>query len=345
MADYALLIQPSANRVYTEASTELVLGELAVLDEGPLGGILEGSAASTAIAGRDYVTFTSPELGDRDRALLSTLSSLYVLFERHGDLLRPLDLGSTNVLDDDLVTIQRYAGKTNELFTRLLMNVTLASCAFAGERFTRRFRLLDPMCGRGTTLNWALVSGFDVSGVEIDRKDFDAYHHFLKTYLTRKRLKHKLDMHSQGPGKKGVRHLHASFAPTKEQYKAGDTIAVDVYNDDTLNIADRFRAGSFDVIVTDAPYGVQHGSHEGQRGLSRSPLDLVRDALPAWQRVLRPGGALGMSWNTLVASRERVVEIFEGAGLEVLGGEAYSRFGHRVDQAIVRDIIVARKSS
>ncbi len=34
--------------------------------------------------------------------------------------------------DDDLLTILKYPGKTNEQFTKLLLNVTLASSAFAG---------------------------------------------------------------------------------------------------------------------------------------------------------------------------------------------------------------------
>ncbi len=68
-------------------------------------------------------------------------------------------------------------------------------------------------------------------------------------------------------------------------------------------------------MVADLPYGVQHGSHgtggpaaarpgTARKTLARSPLDLLRAAAPAWAKALRPGGALGISWNTRVARRE-----------------------------------------
>jgi hypothetical protein len=99
---------------------------------------------------------------------------------------------------------------------------------------------------------------------------------------------------------------------------------------------------------------VQHGSHSGGsragtaragggRSLARSPLDLLRDAAPAWARALRPGGALGISWNTHVARREEAAAALAAAGLQVLDSAPYHGFRHRVDQAITRDILVARK--
>jgi hypothetical protein len=100
-------------------------------------------------------------------------------------------------------------------------------------------------------------------------------------------------------------------------------------------------------VVADLPYGVQHGSHASGRGggrtLARSPLDLLREAAPAWARGLRPGGALGISWNTLVARREDAAAALAAAGLRVLDSAPYLGFRHRVDQAINRDILIARK--
>ena len=54
--------------------------------------------------------------------------------------------------------------------------------------------MLDPLCGRGTTLNQALMYGYDGLGVETDGKDVDAYAAFLRTWLKRKRLKHTAEM-------------------------------------------------------------------------------------------------------------------------------------------------------
>jgi hypothetical protein len=59
-------------------------------------------------------------------------------------------------------------------------------------------------------------------------------------------------------------------------------------------------------------------------------------------KLLRPGGALGISWNTHVARREELTDLLTGNGLEVLAGDGYAGFRHRVDQAIMRDLIVAR---
>ena len=80
------------------------------------------------------------------------------------------------------------------------------------------------------------------------------------------------------------------------------------------------------------------------RGLARQPADLLSDAVPAWARLLRPGGAIGIAWNTFVAPRERCrPSILAGAGLVLVESGPYGQFRHRVDQAIMRDIVIARK--
>jgi hypothetical protein len=56
---------------------------------------------------------------------------------------------------------------------------------------------------------------------------------------------------------------------------------------------------------------------------------------------LKPGGALGLSWNTYGLSRERLVELAAAAGLRPLDVGAYREFSHRVDSSIQRDILVA----
>jgi len=94
--------------------------------------------------------------------------------------------------------------------------------------------------------------------------------------------------------------------------------------------------------VADAPYGVQHGS-TGPKGLRRGPLDLLAEAAPVWAALLRPGGALGLSWNVHVARREDAVDVLSKAGLTVKTDGGYERLRHRVDQSILRDVLVATK--
>jgi tRNA G10 N-methylase Trm11 len=139
------------------------------------------------------------------------------------------------------------------------------------------------------------------------------------------------------------RRLQLTLAATKDEHKAGLHQRLDVVCADTTRAADFFRPGAFDLIVTDAPYGVQHGSRT-PAGLARRPQDLLTAAVPVWAQLLRPGGALGISWNTLVAPREQAAAILAAAGLEPLDSGPYRQFRHRVDQAIVRDVLVARKA-
>src|SRR5439155_15342649 len=120
MFDYAILVYPAANRVYADTTPALLRAELAVF----------GDALSTEVAdagerrlgGVGYVTFsTKDRLSEKDVALLSNLSSLYALFELAEQTLRPVTIAPADKFDSDLLTIQKYSGKTNELFTKLLL--------------------------------------------------------------------------------------------------------------------------------------------------------------------------------------------------------------------------------
>ena len=98
----------------------------------------------------------------------------------------------------------------------------------------------------------------------------------------------------------------------------------------------------FDAVVTDAPYGVVHGADSGGKR-SRTPAQLLAEAIPVWAGQLHPGGALGLSWNTLGLSREDLAALLTEADLHVQQGGAWDRFAHRVDSSIRRDLIVAVK--
>ena len=89
MHRYALLLLPSANRVYADAAAELTLAELEAFDGTVLGGRLR-DAAVTDLGGVPYVTFTADELDDRSVAYLSNASAMYALFRIESDLLRPV---------------------------------------------------------------------------------------------------------------------------------------------------------------------------------------------------------------------------------------------------------------
>lgn len=133
MARYALRGLPSANRVYVGAATGLTQAELQVFSQSVLASRV-GEIAAQAIGGVPYVTFSASQLAEKDVAYLANLSSADALFEVEDGLLRPVMLHPLDKFDSDLITIQKYQGKTNEQFTKLLLNVTaLASELAAGS--------------------------------------------------------------------------------------------------------------------------------------------------------------------------------------------------------------------
>jgi SAM-dependent methyltransferase len=328
MPTHAMLLLPSANRVYADAAVGLTLAELSVFNDTVLESALSHLEA-TSIAGVPYVTFTAA-LSEAHVAHLARASAAYALFALEGDLLRPIPLPSPDRFDDDLVTIQKYAGKTNEQFTKLLLNVTVLA---SGADPSAHLRVLDPLCGRGTTLNQALMYGHDAAGIDLDGKDFEAYAAFIQTYLKRKRIKHRIHV---GPVRREKRTVAKRLSATIE--RGATALELDVVHADTTKAREFHKPGTFDVIVTDAPYGVQHGSRTVAAGLRRGPLELLTAAAPVWATLLRPGGGLGLAWNTHVASRDDAAAVLTDAGLTVLPLEG---FRHRVDQSITRDILVA----
>ncbi|MEV8506605.1 SAM-dependent methyltransferase [Actinoplanes sp. NPDC051475] len=339
MSRYALLLAPSANRVYADQAGRLSRAELAGF--GPVLSAPLTAMAETTIGGVGYITFEA-DLAARDIAYLSNLSAGYALFEQVEDeLLRPVELHPLARFDSDLITIPKYAGKTNEQFTKLLLNLTVLASASAPRMLDGHLTVCDPLAGRGTTLNQALMYGYDALGIEIDGKDVEAYKLFLQTWLKRKRLKHTADLVPvRRQGRRAARRLEVTLAASKEDHKAGAVQKVTVLQTDTTQLDGLLRANCADVLVADLPYGVAHGSHDDEGGMSRRPLDLLERAVPVWLTLLRPGGAVGLSWNTKVAKRELAEDILIANGLELVAHEDLS---HRVDQGIERDVVVARK--
>ncbi|OIV35872.1 DNA modification methylase [Mangrovactinospora gilvigrisea] len=345
---YAALIAPSSNRVYTKTAPRMAAGELELFGRALLGGRLSEIGEHT-IGGVPYLGFRADggTLDAEAVRALSNLSSLYALFELVGEgddtLLRPVALERLDTLDDDLITIQKYVGKTNEQFTKLLLNATALAMDDPTAMLRRPLRVLDPMCGRGTTLNQVLMYGWDAAGMDVDGKDFDAYATFLRTWLKDKRMKHKAGVQPIRRNKERLgRRFEAEFGLSKEQYRAGEVRTVDVVHADTLRAAEFWRPAAFDLVVADAPYGVQHGSTVRGGGLARRPLELLAEAAPVWAALVRPGGAVGVSFNTHTASGDAVAELLAEAGLTPVAGPE-AGFRHRVDQAIDRDLVVARR--
>lgn len=343
MPTYALLLRASANRVYGEAAPALASAELAVFDRTQLGSIVTDVHRST-IGGVDYlVVQTSAALTEAHLAIVSNLSALHALFEVHGELLRPLRMSSLARMDDDVTTIQRYAGKTNEAFTHLLVNLALAESGDALARLLAgaRVQLLDPACGRGTSLNRAVVYGMDACGIELDQRDVEAYTQFILTWLKDKRLKHRLEQAKLRKGRDTPAHrITVTYGRGRD---TSTHRVVDIIHDDTRGARTHLKARTADLIVCDLPYGVQHGSHPGDGRLERGPAGLLATALPVWLDLLRPAGAMALAWNRHTLARPALVDLVAASGFDLLVPKDDESFVHRVDRSILRDVLVAAR--
>jgi len=343
MATYALLIEPSFNRVYTRSAPDVLAAELAFMDRVVLGGRI-GETRRVDRGGATFVELDVDEpLAPDDLAVLVNLSSVYVLFEVCGGALVPAEVTPIAWYDDDLLTTLRYSGKTNEQFTELLVNLAVAASTAATRRRVAGLpiRLLDPMAGRGTTLNQGLMDGFDVIGIEVEQRDTDAYIQFLTTWLESKRIKHRIQSWTYRKGRPTTAHQTRITIKRVLDEVPADQV-VDIIHDDTLLAREHLKRSSVDVIVADLPYGIQHGSRTAQWGSSRDATGLLVDALPVWRSVLCGDGAISLAWNRRMLARTELVALLESAGFEVLDRDDRS-FEHRVDRTISRDVVVATK--
>ncbi|MEO7429063.1 MAG: SAM-dependent methyltransferase [Acidimicrobiales bacterium] len=343
MPTYALLLRASANRVYGDASFDLAAAELAVLDRTQLGGTVTATRRQP-IAGVDYLLVDTTEpLTGTQLAVLANLSSLHAQFEVEGALFRPCHLAPLARMDEDVVTIQRYAGKTNEAFTHLLVNVALAE---SGDSFTRLLKgehvhLIDPACGRGTSLNRAVVYGMDATGIELDQRDVEAYTQFILTWMKDKRLKHQLEQAKLRKGRDTPAHrITVTYGRGKD--RAAHRV-VDIIHDDTLGARSHLKARTMDLLVCDLPYGVQHGAQAAPGQLERGPAALLRRALPVWFDLLVPGAAMALAWNRNTLTRAALAELVTSAGFDLRTPADDDAFVHRVDRAILRDVLVAAR--
>ncbi|SDC06274.1 hypothetical protein GA0111570_1179 [Raineyella antarctica] len=335
-----MLTNPGANRVYAAQAATMAAAELSVCAPGAT------EVEPRTVAGVEYLGFSSEALEGSEEEQAAALhqigrqSTFLALFEDRTDgLLRPIEVADPDYFEDDLVTIPKYPGKTNEQFTRLLLNVTLA----AMERpLDERSTVLDPLAGRGTTLTTAWSAGLNAAGVEVDEKAVEQMAAFLKTYLRRGHFKHKADT---VPVRREGKSIGRKFEATVHLGERDLTMGV--FTGDTRSSAKLWGKKRFDAVVTDAPYGIVHGSRSDVVGTTgkrdRSPAGLLKGSVGVWARQLKDGGALGLSWNTHGLRREDLVEIVEEAGLVVKDDGPWLGFSHRVDASIQRDVLVAVK--
>ncbi len=331
MPHYRLLKTPGTSAVFFGASEPLSLAEL-TLCLPRLETACQNPRTETD-AGLSWLSFDAEaQLTPADLSRLSRLTFLYALFQAEGDLLRPVPVPSDAIFPDDLSAILKYTGKTNPLFTRLMLH--LAECSLRCTPKSR-IRLLDPVAGKGTTLFESLMRGHEASGIEIvPRAAHDAAVYFQK-YLETEKWRHKVE-----PEKRhGAACWRFTFAREKDALKENPG-RLTLVAGDAKDIAKFYGKTAFEIIAGDLPYGVAHGNVTGA-ALQRSPEALLTACLPAWRTALVPGGVLALSWNTRVFPREAMLALLNKNGLMPLNDPPYDALSHRVDASIQRDIAIA----
>ena len=269
------------------------------------------------------------------------LSFFYMLFQvMDGGMLKPVDTEVTPVFGDDLSIRLKYNGKTNETITRMMINIALSVSDYSQVDHPR---LLDPLCGRGTTLFEGMISGYDVYGVDRDQKGIGEMGTFITRYVKEQRLKHT---NKHGKLVIGGRHIgdmfELQYAKEKSDYKAGRVREMKVFRGDTTEFEGAFRHRSMDLLIADFPYNIQHrgkGGDKDQKGLAW----LLEAGLKSWHPFLKKGAGLALSWNVYTDKREVFVKVLSENGFTVIEDNGLDGLEHRVAQAITRDIIVAKK--
>lgn len=333
---YKCLLRPHSNGRYQASVIPLALAETELL-LGKAG--IQAKPEMLEEQGLQWIGFECDGLDERGIGELARSAHIYLASEcRDGGMLMPVRSAETPYMGDDLPYVLKYKGKTNETFTKFIVNLALCASSFSGDE---PLKLLDPMCGRGTTLFEAVNRGWNVMGVDVLANDVDEGAKFFKKYLEYHRIKHAVSKKSMtAKGKEAAVVQIFEYACDAAKFKAGDTRTLRVTSMDSGRLHTLGVKKEFHLLATDLPYGVQHGPG-GQRG--KSLQQMVRDVLPAWRDALLPGGAMALSFNVNTLKLDFVQETMAEAGLKVIVGGAYDGLAHWVEQAITRDVAVAVK--
>lgn len=336
---YALLVKSHANARYTQSLQKLAIAELqcilAAWD-------IPAEPCWTELAGTPFLTFEAEELSPLAWQAVSGHSALCFAAVREGIFLQPVPLAPRRYLPDDLSEVLKYKGKTNADFTSMMLH-----CAWAASDFARDpgpLTVLDPLCGRGTTLFCALQGGHHGIGVDVDAKAVNEADAYFSRYLQYHHLKHERRRANatlgQGRNAPEVRYV---LAGDLESYRQGERRTLRLFLGDTRQAHRMAGQESCHLILGDLPYGVQHAPKAG--GTISSFGGLLREALPAYYAALKAGGTIALSFNLYTLPRGEVAQMMQNAGFNVQTHPPYHDFSHWVEQAVLRDFVVARKES
>ena len=335
-----LKITPQRSTQYANMAEILATPELL---SSPLSPFIT-AVTTTTLAGQSYLLATLDETYPHFPTLpalipilsrLAATSEIYEYFDALGDvqgpLLRPLEPQFTPFVPLEMAEIRRYKGKTNEIFTRVMLNIALFAGDYAAQ-CTERLRILDPLAGGGTTLFLALAAGYDAFGIETERQDIESTAIFVRQYLRSEHIPFKeLAERSRRAGRRYQFEIGRKGATRVLVLAHGDTAQANLHMQEVPG-GPRVHA-----IVGDLPYGIQHFGEISS---------MLSKALPVWESILLQGGTVALAWNATRIERKAMMELVEQyTQLRIRNDPPYTQFVHTVDRVIKkRDILVAVKS-
>jgi SAM-dependent methyltransferase len=255
---------------------------------------------------------------------LARLSFVQGIFRQENKLLSPLAILPAFQLHEDFVFGSKYRGKTNERLTQLLINVGLS---VVDARQGNQIKLLDPMCGRGTSLLWGMRYGLNGRGIEQDPKALAEIRQNVKKWTRLHRVRHQMNEGFIGKANKQQRGKFLEFT--------ADDTNIKIISGDAREAPALLKGEKFHLLVSDLPYGVQHVTTAG----TRNPLQVLEECAEGWSESLKPGGALVLAFNSYLPRRDELLDLYRQYRLEPVEFSA----PHRMSESIVRDVVVLRK--
>lgn len=147
---YGILRYPHQNKRYFSSTSMLLINEFLIIANGL--GLDVDQVRYEEIGGLELLTFETKTLEGESLEAVHRLSSGFVLFAFQNGALVPMNEGKSSYFKEDISSILKYSGKTNEDFTGMMINVGIFSSDYAKDFEKKPLNILDPMCGRGTTL-------------------------------------------------------------------------------------------------------------------------------------------------------------------------------------------------
>ncbi|SMF11125.1 hypothetical protein [Pseudobacteriovorax antillogorgiicola] len=303
----AIIISPEARGAYFHSFIKVAREELRLIHPD-----LDGE--HRAYGGLDVLIVNASEEMASELVRLSFCQAVFRIGPQ-GWL--PLAESLSLAIPRDYIFGSKFKGKTNERLTQMMLNVALALVK------KPKPKVLDPMCGRGTSLLWAMAYGLECRGVEQDSKALGDVQQIVKKWNTVHDT--GLKFRNGSVGKKSKQGQGRFFEVTHDETRLKMVIG------DSQQANHLLQGEKFDVILADLPYGVQHFS--GQK--TRNPLGALEASASAWGQLANEGAALSLAFNQSITRKDAVVDLFEGNGWQSVPCTA----SHRMSESIVRDLV------